>query len=890
MRKLCVAALCGATLGLSGCGESLSDAQAEAENNPAATRSPIRINYDPSNGVLPVPNDLLFSGSTDGTLAIPVDDPTDVSDPYVALSALDGWGTTSPFGISVTLPEDVALDGASVAMPGSVQLFEVELGGPLTASSDPGCAALPSLSICSLGEALTFGVDYVSQAKGDTIAIVPLKPLQPKHSYLLVVTNQIKDDAGRSIMPSSTYALVKQDINTHPLGSESQLQLQGLINMYEATAATAGVDPASIVYSGVFTTQSVTDVTGYARLLIAEELQKAQSGQNSLALAPLGNHPAYPLLSTSKDALELAGRLDCDNPAYAQSCAIASTAQVKTSTLTLPYLLSYPTTANCSPADLQTTGSCAGLNSHWQGGAASPLTVLGALQANPALIELIAPQCPGVDFTDPDSSVVAQAIVASGCDPMLPNPADPQQLVAMDADKHLTRYNPLPMIREWRDAPVLVTLPDVDTVNAIRAQQAGISVAQLIAAGGALEKPATGWPVVIFVHGITSDKEVMHAIAGTLAYAGIAAIAIDQPLHGERAAVLDFGQGEPITLSATTDTGGSALVYANLGSLLTVRDNLRQSSLDLLSLRASINILSAIEVQVLMSAPTFDATQVSLLGHSLGASVAVPGVAIANTPLLLPGKDQPEASNPFTFSTASLAMPGSGLGGVFGTSVGFGPLVEAGLTATDNFKQAAAEGAGLTLAEFEALAVSNPQMYATIVAAAYPQFFSQFHFAAQSIIESGDAINWTPLISAYTPKHLMFEVVGDGVDNLPDQSIPNAVLGTGIHPSLSGTVLPLSGTEPLASLLGLADGVDDSVSDPAGVAALVRYSKGHHSSLLDPSAVCADPEQGIPVDVACDPAATAATTAEMQSQIAQYVASQGTALVISNRDVIAPPM
>src|SRR5256886_17583813 len=45
-------------------------------------------------------------------------------------------------------------------------------------------------------------------------------------------------------------------------------------------------------------------------------------------------------------------------------------------------------------------------------------------------------------------------------------------------------------------------------------------------------KPPTGWPIVIFQHGITANRTSVLAIAEPFAQAGIVAIAIDLPLHG----------------------------------------------------------------------------------------------------------------------------------------------------------------------------------------------------------------------------------------------------------------------------------------------------------------------------------------------------------------------
>ena len=51
-------------------------------------------------------------------------------------------------------------------------------------------------------------------------------------------------------------------------------------------------------------------------------------------------------------------------------------------------------------------------------------------------------------------------------------------------------------------------------------------------AGSGQAKPAAGWPVVIFQHGITRNRTDMLALAPTLAAAGFVTVAIDMPLHG----------------------------------------------------------------------------------------------------------------------------------------------------------------------------------------------------------------------------------------------------------------------------------------------------------------------------------------------------------------------
>jgi hypothetical protein len=50
-------------------------------------------NYDPLAAVLPYPSNLVFSGTADGTINIPVGAPDDYADPQVVLNSLDGFST-----------------------------------------------------------------------------------------------------------------------------------------------------------------------------------------------------------------------------------------------------------------------------------------------------------------------------------------------------------------------------------------------------------------------------------------------------------------------------------------------------------------------------------------------------------------------------------------------------------------------------------------------------------------------------------------------------------------------------------------------------------------------------------------------------------------------------
>lgn len=129
----------------------------------------------------------------------------------------------------------------------------------------------------------------------------------------------------------------------------------------------------------------------------------------------------------------------------------------------------------------------------------------------------------------------------------------------------------------------------------------------------------------------------------------------------------------------------------------------------------------------------------------------------------------------------------------------------------------------------------------------YAEFIPTFAFAVQTAIDSADPINHAASLAAtQLPVHLI-EVVGDAT-NKPDQVLPNSVPN-----------FPLSGTEPLITNLGLK-----CVASTNAGSGAVRFSKGHHSSLVSPSEV-----DGVTDGKAAD------ATAEMQQQVAKFALTAG---------------
>ena len=353
----------------------------------------------------------------------------------------------------------------------------------------------------------------------------------------------------------------------------------------------------------------------------------------------------------------------------------------------------------------------------------------------------------------------------------------------------VTRYNPLPAAKVMPlQIPVLMTVP-----NATSGQS----------------KPANGWPVVIFQHGITRNRTDIFALADALSFEGYATVAIDLPLHGITSTTNPFylkGLERTFDLDLVNNTTGAAgpdgtidasgSYFINLRSLLTSRDNAREAAEDLRQLTATLPLVDLNGD----SKPDLDAGHIHFVGHSLGAITGSTFLGIEDN-----------------VTSATLGMGGGGTPRLLDDSATFGPIIAAGL---------AAQG----------------------VVKGTPTYESYLD-AAQTVVDSGDPINYGAAAASLHPIHLIEVVGGAGV--LPDQVVPN------------------SSTELLAKVMGLQS-ASRTVRDDKGVRAIVRFNQGDHGSLILPASI-----------------ATAGATAEMQGQMISFLNSEGEELEILYHQVIA---
>lgn len=799
MKKLVLSLAIASSLGLTACdSETVKDVQKEANQTGPVAVEPARVVFDPAAGIagLSVPNDLIFSGTQDGTLEIPVEDPSNGADPFVAASALDGWSTSNPFLININFPEGRSLDEGSAQTPGAVRVFEAVMGGD---SSDADCASVARGLACKIVGELTFGQDFVTQKSGNAVAFIPTKPLKGKTTYLFALTDSLTDSDGNSLAGSTTYELVRQDINTKPLGSDAQKALQATINSYEKAVVSAGVSASDIIYTMAMTTQSTVDVMYTVKSLMV-------------------NQP-MPSVSVVDTGMSVADALDGKIPA--EAIPLFSTANYLKGSITLPYYLGVPTAENPT----------APVNTWWTGLCDSGAMLAGLAAQNPAAIPAEA-----VSETDAQCMAISQA---SG----LPAPGlrDLPHL-ELDTERNLTKFNPVPKMNAMMPLEVQMTTPDLPVVNAVRASM-GMS---------ALTEPENGWPVVVLQHGITSQKEVMLNLAGVLSLNGFASVAIDYPLHGTRGFDLN-GDGTD-EINATTV---STLHYVNLGSMLTMRDNTRQSAIDIVGLRLGLNDLQGVDING--NAVNINSSEVHFLGHSLGAIYGINAVTLANTPL------NPAIDGKFRFTTNILAMPGLMLANFGLESPAFESLAKSNLTlqSSDAFKALIAQMYPEGDYTQNELSGAYEQFYAALTPAQQAELdavFAQFTLIAQTVTDSGDPVNYVQTLAATQTPTLLFEIVGDGMNNLSDQVVTNTAPQT-----------PLGGTEPAIALLGLP-----GVSSTSQGSGAVRFVNGHHGTLLDPRSNAVSP----------DPEKSARATQEMQQQLASFLLSKGQLINVVDTEVI----
>lgn len=731
----------------------------------------------------------------------------------------------------------------------------------------------------------------------NAIRINPLTPLEPKTKYLVLVTNSVEDVNGEALVASPSYQNYS-DTN-EPLGNPLLSAFRNAIVNWETLATgyfgfmqtvfdTVGV-PANapsqddIVFSMTFTTTGVDDVLSANAAprkffqssqeldarndaidkLIEGTLNLTDQGTTSSEPADAAiNSRIYELLTDPGQSFKLYNASLDDTLTQANSAGLTLTfSDVATDgegevNATLAFTLQ--TAASQAAVDIK-GATIASQAAAVEGGFVSSLGALeapapravnffdtnkdassvnGALAA-PAKIsegEITLPYFLGVPADNTDGSVITTSSWQSNQATLLQEPPAMTGLPPVVAPSDLVTYRfPFAGETEETTVPVTVTYPDEATVSAL--------------SGGAITKPANGWPVIIYQHGITTDRSATLPLANAMAFACFdasatpptprgdrdcfATIAIDQPLHGvvpggslvsgltmirDQNGQVTAGASanaierhfnftanaelSPVPMAAVPDgLESSGSLFINLSNFVNSRDNLRQGVIDLLNLNASIE---GMDIDGIANGPDLDPSRVYFVGHSLGGVNGLPFVSINNT---VAGDAGTVSENLPQIQAAAILNSGGGITKLLENSpnTNFGaPRILAGLEAASD---------GVLVQGSSAL-----ETYFQVL---------------QGLLDSTDPVNFGASLSQ--ADLLLTEIVGDGAGNLPDQTIPNAAdaelydqgpleltLPSGFE--IDSLPAPLAGTEPTIAQ------IEAKPTSEGTLPAVTRFTEGSHGT------------------------------------------------------------
>ncbi len=392
------------------------------------------------------------------------------------------------------------------------------------------------------------------------------------------------------------------------------------------------------------------------------------------------------------------------------------------------------------------------------------------------------------------------------------------------ADSHaVTPLNPFPKVQYEEQIPLLVSLPKGSS------------------------PPPGGYPVVVFQHDLFGSRLDALEVADQFAKGGLALVAIDLPLHGvdylqtsfyegsvkgdryERTFGLDLMNNSTGEYQSDFVDDPSGHWFLNLENPAVMRDNYRQSVVDLLSLLSALSEIDADSDDQ----PDFDMSRVTFLGHSFGAVIGLAAMQL-----------EPAVS----FSAAALAMPFAGWMDSLKSSQTWGPIYDQSLLAM---------GLGKNTLSYNRFSWFAQTLHESIEPAA---LVGDSLLRGHAALEAEDSPHYFYEMPIY-----LIEMVGNNGSDMPDKVVPNRVAGN-----------PWAGTEPLISLLELESLSTSTVEGP--VRACVRFVVGHHDTLLSPVG-----EDGFAN------ATSQAAHVEMLLQTYSFLNTSGQELLINDESVVLQP-
>jgi hypothetical protein len=249
---------------------------------------PPEVEFDPQHAIVPFPNNLVLDPTT-GKVNLPMsacEPPALTQIRTGVLNQLDGFGT---YETVMTTTMTAAPDPAT-AVPSTFAMYKIAEG---TTEENPiGAPQIPLDVKVTQSIRFTAGACNLPPGFINTIALVPMVPLDQRSTYVVIVKSSLKPASGGDFYPSALWSLVRQakdpvtlDANGNVIAENTPLdptdptdangngipdsieQLRGIDQLWKAHAAGLGFIDATgavtgrddILVAWTFTTQTTTD-------------------------------------------------------------------------------------------------------------------------------------------------------------------------------------------------------------------------------------------------------------------------------------------------------------------------------------------------------------------------------------------------------------------------------------------------------------------------------------------------------------------------------------------------------------------------------------------------------------------------------------------------------
>jgi len=571
---------CSLVVVMSGC----PDVKKDPGEGPGDLANGPTIEFDPANAIIPFPNNLVIDPTT-GKLNIPApacESPTAKAVRVGVLNQLDGFGTYEA-GMQVTFTQDVDMS----TLMGNVKMFERTQNGVALAQPKPIDITFKPSTALRFDPANCAAPKTVS-----AVTIIPTAPLDPRSTYTIGMFSGIKTAGPNSVDfdPSFTWALIRQQKDPVTLADGcNYAQPDSCTIVSEQTPLTPGGDANG---NGV---PDQTEIVGLDQLWKGEAqglalLDSVDSGDRSKVLL------AWEVTTqTTTDPLD---------PAVSGSPA---SKLGNTPLLGVQSIVCDSANASCPngyPHGAGPFAACTGSDSDAQ---CFLEIALGSQACKPSTGET---SCTATEIYQTGKAVCDQVGCAAVGDILAGGlGAHDYQVAHANADGVM-------IPGAWSD-PVHPT-------------SQGDSLIQILAFVPAGPVPDTGWPTVIFGHGLGRSKSDLVAIGPQLAANHYASIAIDDVASGSRA--IQTSTDASIGCGGKPSPTGAPQCFQPILStdLGQTRDNIRQTVLDYERLT---NALAACDSMKCASANSngnlhVDATKIEYIGQSLGGIIGTVFTAV----------------------------------------------------------------------------------------------------------------------------------------------------------------------------------------------------------------------------------------------------------------------